>query len=223
MALQRSSLNTRGALIRARRSAAFSGEPNNCLDHCGDMNTAFFDRPAETVAPDLIGALFLVNGVGGRIVETEAYDAEDPASHSFRGPSVRNAPMFGPPGRAYVYRVYGRHWCFNVVCDVRRPGSAVLVRALEPTAGLELMSERRGVGDVRQLCAGPGRLCRALAIDDRLNRASVFASPFTLLDKAIVHRVSHSPRIGVSKGVETPWRFFEDGSRYLSRREPATA
>lgn len=185
------------------------------------MDTDFFDRPAEVVAPDLIGALLLMDGVGGLIVETEAYDAEDPASHSFGGPSARNAPMFGPPGRAYVYRIYGLHWCFNVVCDARRRGSAVLVRALEPTAGLGLMSERRGVRDVRRLCAGPGRLCQALAIDDRLNGALVFASPFTLLGKAMDRRISHGPRIGVSKGAETPWRFFEDDSRYLSRREPA--
>lgn len=176
-----------------------------------------FDRPAEVVARDLIGATLLVDGVGGRIVETEAYDITDPASHSFRGPTARNAPMFGPPGRAYVYRIYGLHWCFNIVCDASRPGSAVLVRALEPTAGLGLMHARRGAASLRDLCSGPGKLCQALAIDGTLTGAPVSAPPFHLSASEGPVLVSQGRRIGISVGVETPWRFAEAGSRFLSR------
>lgn len=181
------------------------------------MSPDFFHRPADVVARDLIGATLLVDGVGGRIVETEAYDGADPASHSFRGPTARNAPMFGPPGRAYVYRIYGLHWCFNVVCDAAAPGSAVLVRALEPTAGLEAMRMRRGLGPVTALCSGPGKLCQALAIDGRLNHASLTAPPFEITRSAGPSPVAQGRRIGISVGVETPWRFAEAGSRFLSR------
>lgn len=179
-----------------------------------------FHRPAETVARDLIGALLLVDGVGGRIVETEAYDAGDPASHSFRGPTPRNAPMFGPPGRAYVYRIYGLHWCFNIVCDAGRAGSAVLIRALAPAAGVGLMHNRRNVGAVSQLCSGPGKLCQALAINGSLNGASVTAPPFTLVRPSRPVPVAAGRRIGITVGTETPWRFVEAGSPYLSRPMP---
>ncbi|MFN3667861.1 MAG: DNA-3-methyladenine glycosylase [Brevundimonas sp.] len=180
------------------------------------MAPDFFHQPAEIVARDLIGAQLLVNGVGGRIVETEAYDAADPASHSFRGPTARNAPMFGSTGCAYVYRIYGLHWCFNIVCDAARPGSAVLIRALAPTAGLGLMQARRHVCAVQQLCSGPGKLCQALAIDSRLNGRPVTAPPFAMAAGQPVS-VAPGPRIGVSAAADTPWRFVESGSRFLSR------
>ncbi|QBX38958.1 DNA-3-methyladenine glycosylase [Brevundimonas sp. S30B] len=181
------------------------------------MVQADFHAPAETLARELIGAELLVGGVGGRIVETEAYDARDPASHSFRGPTARNAPMFGPPGRAYVYRIYGLHWCFNIVCDAARPGSAVLIRALAPTRGLEVMQDRRRMPRVGGLCSGPGKLCQALAIDGRLNGAPVTAAPFTLVRPARPVAAVQGPRVGITAGAETPWRFVEAGSPFLSR------
>lgn len=181
------------------------------------MTPGPFDRTAETVARALIGATLRIGGVGGRIVETEAYDAADPASHSFRGPTARNAPMFGPPGCAYVYRIYGLHWCFNIVCDAARPGSAVLVRALEPTSGVETMRARRGVRPLTDLCSGPGKLCEALGVDGTLNRAPVTAPPFDLAWPGSPCAVVQGRRIGVRVGVETPWRFAEAGSPFLSR------
>ena len=181
------------------------------------MDPAFFHSTAPAVARDLIGALFLVDGVGGRIVETEAYDADDPASHSFNGPTARNAAMFEAPGHAYIYRIYGLHWCFNIVCDAQRAGAAVLIRALAPTAGVDLMRQRRDLAPLRQLCAGPGRLCQALAIDGRLNRAPVTQAPFTLVAAPRPATIAQGPRIGVRAGAETPWRFCEAGSPFLSR------
>ena len=181
-----------------------------------------FAAPAPEVAQQLIGVTLLVDGVGGRIVETEAYDRDDPASHAFSGPSRRNAAMFGPPGCAYVYRSYGIHWCLNFVC--RAPGHAagVLIRALEPTEGLATMRRRRGVEDPRLLCAGPGRLGQALAIDPALNGRALYAPPFQLLPAPDAPRLVlvAGPRIGISKAVEQPWRFGEAGSRYWSRPFP---
>ncbi|MGO4408572.1 MULTISPECIES: DNA-3-methyladenine glycosylase [unclassified Brevundimonas] len=187
------------------------------------MAPEFFDRPAETVARELIGATIMVDGVGGRIVETEAYDAGDPASHSFRGPTARNAPMFGPPGRAYVYRVYGLHWCFNIVCDASNAGSAVLVRALEPTVGIETMRARRGVATARDLCSGPGKLCQALAIDSGLNGASVLETPMAMSMAPSAPAITRGRRIGISVGLATPWRFAEAGSRFFRAMEGETA
>jgi len=162
----------------------------------------------------------LVDGVGGRIVEAEAYDRDDPASHSFGGPTVRNAAMFGPPGRAYVYRSYGIHWCLNVVCREAGHGAGVLIRAIEPTAGLERMRRRRGLDEARLLCAGPGRLAQALGVDASFNGQSLDAPPFVLRDAPHGHPavvVEAGPRIGITKAADVPWRFGEKGSRFLSK------
>jgi DNA-3-methyladenine glycosylase len=169
------------------------------------------------VAHRLIGATLLVGGIGGIIVETEAYDGEDPASHSFSGPTPRNAVMFGPPGRAYVYLSYGIHWCLNFVCREPGHGAGVLIRALEPTAGISTMINRRRQQDPRMLCVGPGRLGQALAITRELNGKSIDAAPFSLTAASTRARVVCGPRIGISKALERPWRFGLAGSRYLSR------
>lgn len=181
------------------------------------LSRAFFERPVPEVARDLIGATLLVDGVGGTVVETEAYARDDPASHSFPGRTRRNASMFGPVGRAYVYRSYGIHWCLNVVCDAEAPGSAVLIRALAPTAGLDLMRTRRGVPDLRRLCSGPGRLCQALGVTGALDGLPLDAPPFVVVGRTGPRRVAEGRRIGIARGVETPWRFGLPGSEYLSR------
>lgn len=157
-------------------------------------------------------------GVGGTIVEVEAYDRTDPASHSFRGLTPRNSAMFGPPGCAYVYRSYGIHWCLNVVCGAEAgAGEAVLVRALEPTAGLELMAERRGLADSRLLCAGPGRLTQALGVSGAHDGLLLDRPPFELRARPATVPLARGPRIGISVAVERPWRYGLAGSRYLSR------
>ena len=184
-----------------------------------------FAAPAQDVARRLIGVTLLVDGVGGTIVETEAYDQTDAASHTFGGPTPRNAAMFGLPGCAYVYRSYGLHWCVNTVCREAGHGAGVLLRALEPTHGLDTMRARRKLHDARLLCAGPGRLAQALGIDASFNARPLDLPPFALLEPihATAPEVLAGPRIGISKAVETPWRFGLRGSRYLSRAFAAPA
>lgn len=174
------------------------------------------DETPERVARRLIGATLAFDGVGGIVVETEAYDIQDPASHSFAGPTPRNAPMFGPVGRAYVYRSYGLHWCLNLVCGPR-PGGAVLFRALEPTQGMDRMIDRRGLMDSRRLAAGPGRLCQALGIDATHNGLEMTKAPFHLALADTPPDVMVGPRIGITRAVDLPWRFGLRGSRFLSR------
>lgn len=182
------------------------------------MLDTFFARSAAAVAFDLIGARLFVGAAGGIIVETEAYDSTDPASHSFRGPTRRNASMFGPPAHAYVYRSYGMHWCLNLVCE---PGSAVLLRALAPTEGLPAMRARRGVEEPRLLCAGPGRLCQALGVTDALDGAPLAGAPFRFEPRAAgdpdAPVADHLDGPGITRGAETPWRFLLAGSRFVSR------
>jgi DNA-3-methyladenine glycosylase len=181
------------------------------------LSRAFFGRSVLEVAPDLIGALLLFAGVRGRIVEVEAYHHTEPAAHSFRGPTPRNAVMFGPPGYAYVYRSYGIHWCLNFVCEPAGSASAVLIRALEPTAGFPVMRRRRGVSDERLLCSGPGRLCEALRVTAAHNGLALDAPPFALFARTGTVEIVTGPRIGITKAVDKPWRYGEKGSRFLSK------
>jgi DNA-3-methyladenine glycosylase len=169
------------------------------------------------VAPELIGATLLVDGVGGRIVEVEAYHHSDPAAHSFRGRTARNAAMFGPPGHAYVYRSYGIHWCLNFVCERAGSASAVLIRAIEPLEGLARMRRRRGGKEARLLCAGPGRLCEALGITDAQNGLVLDRPPFALYARTEKVEIAVGVRIGISKAVERPWRYGLKGSPFLSK------
>jgi DNA-3-methyladenine glycosylase len=185
-----------------------------------DLAGIDFSAPSPEVARQLIGVTLLVDGVGGRIVETEAYDASEPASHCYIGQTERNFSMFGPPGRSYVYRSHGLHWCLNFVCREEGHGAGVLIRALEPLAdpaGLARMRERRGLDDVRLLCAGPGRLAQALGVTRAHNNLPLDAPPFMLLPREREVDVLAGTRIGISKAVELPWRFVEAGSRFLSK------
>jgi DNA-3-methyladenine glycosylase len=183
----------------------------------------FFARSVHEVAPELIGATLLVDGVGGRIVEVEAYDQEDPASHAHRGRTARNAVMFGPPGHAYVYRSYGIHWCLNLVCGEEGVPEAVLIRALEPTSRLDLQRRRRGVEDVRALCSGPGKLCQALGITRAHDGLALDVPPFKLEARAKIPEIVTGPRIGITRATELSWRYMKRDSPYLSRAAPRGA
>lgn len=181
------------------------------------LRRSFFARSVHAVAPDLIGATLLFKGVGGVIVEVEAYHHTDPAAHSFGGQTERNSVMFGPPGYTYVYRSYGVHWCLNFVCEPQGSASAVLIRALAPTQGLPAMRRRRGVANERLLCAGPGRLCQALGITGAQYGLALDEPPFEIRARTQDVDVAIGPRIGLTKAVEQPWRYGLKGSRFLSK------
>ena len=181
------------------------------------LRRAFFDRSVHDVAPELIGAMLLVNGVGGVIVEVEAYHHTDPAAHSYNGETERNRVMFGPPGFAYVYRSYGIHWCLNFVCEAAGSASAVLIRALEPTHGLPLMRRRRGLSETRALCSGPGKLAQALGVTIKHNGLALDRAPFELRARNAAPEIATGARIGISKAVEHPWRYGLKGSPFLSK------
>jgi DNA-3-methyladenine glycosylase len=181
------------------------------------LKRAFFARSVHEVAPDLIGATLLVNGVGGVIVEVEAYHHTDPAAHSFRGPTPRNRVMFGPPGVAYVYRSYGIHWCINFVCEQEGSASAVLIRALEPTHGIPAMRRRRRLHDLRSLCSGPGKLTEALVITEAHDGLPLDKPPIALHARTDKPDIAAGVRIGITKAVELPWRYGLKGSRFLSK------
>jgi DNA-3-methyladenine glycosylase len=180
----------------------------------------FFARSVHEIAPDLIGITLLVDGVGGRVVEVEAYDQEDPASHGYRGRTPRNEAMFGPPGHAYVYRSYGVHWCLNLVCGQEGTAEAVLVRALEPTEGIDVQRRRRGVSELRALSSGPGKLCQALGITREHNGLPLDAPPFRLEPRTEVPEIVTGPRIGITRATELSWRYLEAGSEFVSRSAP---
>ena len=181
------------------------------------LRRSFFARSVHAVAPDLIGATLLVGGAGGRIVEVEAYHHTDPAAHSYRGQTERNAVMFGPPGYAYVYRSYGIHWCLNFVCEKDGSASAVLIRALEPMEGLTVMRRRRGLKDERMLCSGPGKLGEALGITRAQNGLALDKPPFELRARIGQPEIVTGPRIGITKAADVPWRYGLKGSRFLSK------
>jgi DNA-3-methyladenine glycosylase len=186
------------------------------------LKRAFFARSVHEVAPDLIGATLLVNGVGGIIVEVEAYHHTDPAAHSFRGPTPRNRVMFGPPGFTYVYRSYGIHWCVNFVCEEEGSASAVLIRALQPTHGIPAMRRRRGLVNERSLCSGPGKLTEALAITNKHNGLALDAAPIALHARTSKPDIIAGVRIGITKAAELPWRYGLKDSKFLSKPFLAT-
>jgi DNA-3-methyladenine glycosylase len=185
------------------------------------LTRKFFARSVHAVAPDLIGATLLVDGVGGIIAEVEAYHHSDPAAHSFNGPTPRNMVMFGPPGYLYVYRSYGIHWCMNVVCEKEGSASAALIRAIEPTHGIPAMRRRRGLHDERMLCSGPGKLCEAMAVSDKHNALPLDVPPIEIYARTRKPEIVSGLRIGITKAVELPWRYGLKGSKFLSKPFPA--
>jgi len=186
------------------------------------LTRAFLNRSVHEVAPDLMGVTLLFAGSGGPIVEVEAYHHTDPAAHSFRGPTARNAVMFGPPGYVYVYRSYGIHWCLNFVCEPAGSASAVLIRAIEPTVGIAGMRRRRDVTNERLLCSGPGRVCEALGITAAHNGLPLDELPFELFAREGAVEVIAGVRIGITKAAEKPWRYGLKGSRFLSKPFPTS-
>jgi DNA-3-methyladenine glycosylase len=187
------------------------------------LERGFFARSVHEVAPDLIGCTLLVDGIGGPIVEAEAYDHEDPASHGFRGRTERNRSMFGPPGQAYVYRSYGIHWCLNLVCEDEGVAAAVLLRALEPKQGVDEMRDRRTIDDLRLLCSGPGRLCQALGVTGRHDGRPLDRRPFELLAREEDPEIVSGPRVGITRAADLRWRYGLAGSPYLSKSFPLSA
>jgi DNA-3-methyladenine glycosylase len=181
----------------------------------------FFARSVHDVAPDLIGATLLVDGVGGIITEVEAYHHTEPAAHSFNGPTPRNMVMFGPPGFLYVYRSYGIHWCMNFVCEKEGSASAVLIRALQPTHGIPAMRRRRGLHEERTLCSGPGKLCEAMAVSNKHNGLALDMPPIAIYARARKPEIVSGIRIGITKAVELPWRYGLRDSKFLSKPFPA--
>ena len=181
------------------------------------LRRSFFDRSVHEVAPELIGAALIIDGVGGVIVEVEAYHHTDPAAHSYNGRTERNAVMFGPPGYAYVYRSYGIHWCLNFVCEEKGSASAVLIRAIEPTQGVATMRRRRGLREERALCSGPGKLCEALAVTQKHNGLPLDRAPFELRARTEIPGVVTGVRVGITKAAEKPWRYGLKSSPFLSK------
>jgi DNA-3-methyladenine glycosylase len=187
------------------------------------LGPEFFERSVHEVAHGLIGCTLMHGDCGGVIVETESYERDDPACHAFVGRTARNEVLFGPPGRAYVYLSYGVHSLLNAVAEPDGEAAAVLIRALEPTVGIEAMRQRRGRQRDEELCSGPGKLTEALGVGLSDNGASLSAPPFSVLPPAGAWRaigVTAGPRIGISKATENPWRFCAAGSRFVSRPWP---
>jgi DNA-3-methyladenine glycosylase len=183
------------------------------------LGVEFFDRSVHLVARELIGCRLFFAGCGGTIVETESYERDDPACHAYVGLTDRTEVLFGPPGRAYVYLSYGIHSLLNFVAEPEGEAAAVLIRALEPTAGLEQMRSRRGERPDRDLCSGPGKLTEALGIGLEQNRADLDRDPFLLLgpQPGPAPEVLSGPRVGITKAVERPWRFAAADSPYVSK------
>ena len=194
--------------------------------HLHGLAASFYERPVVTVARDLIGCVVQHGACAGVIVETEAYHDSEPASHAFVGLTKRTKTLFGPPGHAYVYRSYGIHALLNAVCEPEGVGAAVLIRALEPIEGIELMRARRGLESLRGLCSGPGKLTQALGIELVDNGVDLERGPVTISERPAAWQdvtVSVDRRVGITKAVELPWRFSAAGSRFLSRPVRATA
>jgi DNA-3-methyladenine glycosylase len=184
------------------------------------VNRDFYDRPVLDVASDLVGCLLRHGETAGVIVETEAYHESEAACHAYVGLTERTSTLFGPPGVAYVYRSYGIHALLNAVCDAEGVGAAVLIRALEPISGVELMRARRGVQAERMLCSGPGKLTQALDVELHHNRSDLIAGPIVISERPPGWRdveIATDRRIGITRAAELPWRFCAAGSRFLSR------